>query len=499
MNSQTEKLRSRAPPAPSRCCATAPADGSAAAGVAVIAHPHPLFGGTMDNKVVQTLARAFVGLRLDRGALQLPRRRRQRRRARRRARRVRGHAGGGRSRWRPTGRWRSPAFPSAPSSPACASQPLWGARDIRAGRAGRHGSVARSRSPPLPRRRARAHAGGARRAGRHGAAGRRDGLGAAAVTSCHSRPRGRPFLSRTIAAAQESGGPPPARGLVSRLRFPPLHESFFERAARAAAGCRRCRSAWSPRAQVPAPPEVAARSYLLLDVTANQMLAQKDIDSPVEPASLTKLMSAYLVFDALRAKKITLTQTLPVSARAWKMPGSRMFIDPKMQVPVEDLIKGLIVQSGNDATVALAEGVGGTVEHFVELMNEQAKALGMKNTDLQEPRRPDRARPHHHGARPEHPGDPPDARLPGVRAVLRDQEVPLPGHAVDQRHQPQPAAVPRPDRRRPEDRPHRRGRLLHDRHRQARLPEPDRRPPPAVDRAGRRRARTRAPTSRRSC
>ena len=138
-------------------------------------------------------------------------------------------------------------------------------------------------------------------------------------------------------------------------------------------------------AQAPVPPEVAARSYLLLDVTANQMLAQKDIDSPVEPASLTKLMSAYLVFDALKSKKISLTQALPVSTRAWKMPGSRMFIDPKMQVPVEDLIKGLIVQSSNDATMALAEGVGGTAEHFVELMNEQAKALGMKNTGYKNP------------------------------------------------------------------------------------------------------------------
>lgn len=138
-------------------------------------------------------------------------------------------------------------------------------------------------------------------------------------------------------------------------------------------------------AQVPVPPEVAARSYLLLDVTANQMLAQKDIDSPVEPASLTKLMSAYLVFDALKSKKISLTQTLPVSARAWKMPGSRMFIDPKMQVPVDDLIKGMIVQSGNDATMALAEGVGGTAEHFIELMNEQAKALGMKGTSYRNP------------------------------------------------------------------------------------------------------------------
>ncbi|HSV78425.1 MAG TPA: D-alanyl-D-alanine carboxypeptidase family protein [Ramlibacter sp.] len=138
-------------------------------------------------------------------------------------------------------------------------------------------------------------------------------------------------------------------------------------------------------AQVPQPPEIAARSWLLLDVSANQVLAAKDADSPVEQASLTKLMSAYLVFDALRAKKLDLKQTLPVSVRAWKMPGSRMFIDPKMQVPVEDLIKGMIVQSGNDATMALAEGVGGTAEHFVELMNQQAKALGMKNTAYKNP------------------------------------------------------------------------------------------------------------------
>ncbi|HSV36252.1 MAG TPA: D-alanyl-D-alanine carboxypeptidase family protein [Ramlibacter sp.] len=136
---------------------------------------------------------------------------------------------------------------------------------------------------------------------------------------------------------------------------------------------------------MPQPPEVAARSYLVLDVTANQMLAARDIDVPVEPASLTKLMTAYLVFDALRNRKIDLKQTLPVSTRAWKMQGSRMFIDPSMQVPVEDLIKGMIVQSGNDATVALAEGVGGTVERFVELMNQQAKALGMKNTGYRNP------------------------------------------------------------------------------------------------------------------
>ncbi|MDB5944501.1 MAG: dac [Ramlibacter sp.] len=138
-------------------------------------------------------------------------------------------------------------------------------------------------------------------------------------------------------------------------------------------------------AQAPQPPEIAARSYMLLDVTANQVLAARDVDSPVEPASLTKLMTQYLVFDALRARKIDLKQRLPVSVRAWKVGGSTMFIDPKMTVPVDDLIKGMIVQSGNDATVALAEGVGGTVEHFVELMNQQAKALGMKNTGYRNP------------------------------------------------------------------------------------------------------------------
>ena len=138
-------------------------------------------------------------------------------------------------------------------------------------------------------------------------------------------------------------------------------------------------------AQAPQPPEIAARSFLVMDVTANQMLAGREVDTPVEPASLTKLMTAYLVFDALRSRKIDLKQTLPVSTRAWKMPGSRMFIDPSMQVPVEDLIKGMIVQSGNDATMALAEGVGGTAERFVQLMNEQAKALGMKNTSYKNP------------------------------------------------------------------------------------------------------------------
>ena len=139
------------------------------------------------------------------------------------------------------------------------------------------------------------------------------------------------------------------------------------------------------QAQVPQPPEIAAHAYLLIDLTAQQVLAELDADKSIEPASLTKLMTAYIVFDALKAKKISLQQTFGVSERAWKMPGSRMFIDPKMKVPVEDLIKGMIVQSGNDATMALAEGVGGTVEHFVQMMNAQAKVLGMKATGYKNP------------------------------------------------------------------------------------------------------------------
>lgn len=159
----------------------------------------------------------------------------------------------------------------------------------------------------------------------------------------------------------------------------------MNRCFKSLAACVLAAAAALAQAQAPQPPEVAAKAYLLMDVSSGQILAANDPDAPVEPASLTKLMTAYLVFDALKAQKISLTQTLPVSERAWKMPGSRMFIDPKMQVPVQDLIMGMVVQSGNDATVALAEGVGGTVEHFVQLMNDQAKVLGLKNTGYKNP------------------------------------------------------------------------------------------------------------------
>ena len=144
-------------------------------------------------------------------------------------------------------------------------------------------------------------------------------------------------------------------------------------------------AAFSAAAQPPKPPEIAAKAYLLMDVTSGQVLAAKDPDKPVEPASLTKLMTAYVVFDALKSGKISLSQRFTVSERAWKMPGSRMFIEPRMEIPVEDLIKGMIVQSGNDATTALAEGVGGSVEGFVDLMNQQARVLGMTSSSFKNP------------------------------------------------------------------------------------------------------------------
>ncbi len=138
-------------------------------------------------------------------------------------------------------------------------------------------------------------------------------------------------------------------------------------------------------AQTPQPPEVAARQYLLIDLASNQVLAEREADAQAEPASLTKLMTAYITFNAIRDKKLTLEQTLPVSRRAWaerSNGGSLMFIDTTMTPKVSELLRGLIVQSGNDAAIVLAEGVAGTVENFVALMNRQAQAWGLKNTQF---------------------------------------------------------------------------------------------------------------------
>ena len=143
--------------------------------------------------------------------------------------------------------------------------------------------------------------------------------------------------------------------------------------------------ATTPFAQTPQPPEVAAKSFLVLDLTSNQVLAERDADASADPASLTKLMSAYVVFTAIKDKKLALEQKLPVSKRAWderKAGGSLMFIDTTMTPTVDELLRGEIVQSGNDAAVVLAEGVAGTIEQFVAMMNRQAQAFGLKNTSF---------------------------------------------------------------------------------------------------------------------
>jgi len=133
-------------------------------------------------------------------------------------------------------------------------------------------------------------------------------------------------------------------------------------------------------AQAPQPPQVVARAWVLADVSSGQILAVEKPDERFEPASLTKLMTAYLVFAALKEKKLALGDVVSVSEKAWRAPGSRMFIEPRRPVTVDELIRGMIVQSGNDACIALAERVAGSEEAFVGLMNREAERLGMKGS-----------------------------------------------------------------------------------------------------------------------
>ncbi len=133
---------------------------------------------------------------------------------------------------------------------------------------------------------------------------------------------------------------------------------------------------------VPPPPQLDSRAWLLIDAQSGAALAEKAPDHRVEPASLTKLMTAYLTFAALREGRLKLDQALPVSERAWRMEGSRMFLDPRRPATVDDLLKGVIVQSGNDACVVLAEAIAGSEEGFATMMNQMAKRLGMHNTNF---------------------------------------------------------------------------------------------------------------------
>jgi serine-type D-Ala-D-Ala carboxypeptidase (penicillin-binding protein 5/6) len=143
-----------------------------------------------------------------------------------------------------------------------------------------------------------------------------------------------------------------------------------------------CTLSLAASAQTLTPPPVAARAYYLLDTLSGQALAAQSQDDRFEPASLTKLMSAYVIFAAIRDGKLDPSKTIAVSEKAWKTGGSRMFIEPRKPVTGADLLKGMIVQSGNDATVALAEAVAGTEETFAQLMNREAKRLGLRNSNF---------------------------------------------------------------------------------------------------------------------
>ncbi|HEY2276235.1 MAG TPA: D-alanyl-D-alanine carboxypeptidase family protein [Steroidobacteraceae bacterium] len=133
-------------------------------------------------------------------------------------------------------------------------------------------------------------------------------------------------------------------------------------------------------APVPAPPAVKARAWVLVDYNSGRVLAQQRVADREEPASLTKLMTAYVVFQALTDGRLKLSDEATISKHAWKAEGSRTFVQVGTQIPVDILIKGMIVQSGNDATIALAEKLGGTEDAFAQMMNEYARRLGMKDS-----------------------------------------------------------------------------------------------------------------------
>ncbi|MDP1635139.1 MAG: D-alanyl-D-alanine carboxypeptidase family protein, partial [Gallionellaceae bacterium] len=139
-------------------------------------------------------------------------------------------------------------------------------------------------------------------------------------------------------------------------------------------------SALSHAQILPQAPTVAAKSWLLLDYSTGQTLASYNPDERVDPASLTKLMTAYVVLASLKEGKLKPAQTVPVSERAWKTQGSRMFIEPNRPVTVDELLHGMVIQSGNDASIALAEAIAGSEEAFARLMNAEAQRLGLTAT-----------------------------------------------------------------------------------------------------------------------
>ena len=133
---------------------------------------------------------------------------------------------------------------------------------------------------------------------------------------------------------------------------------------------------------VPSPPKIGAESHILMDFRSGKVLVENNADNRVDPASITKIMTGYVVFKAIESGSVSLDDKVRISEKAWRAPGSRMFIEVNTQVSVENLLKGMIIQSGNDASIALAEHVAGTEEAFADLMNQYAAQLGMENSNF---------------------------------------------------------------------------------------------------------------------
>ena len=189
------------------------------------------------------------------------------------------------------------------------------------------------------------------------------------------------FAVASLAGAAPAGAPAPAAPAPAAAApakpVPPPAPAVSAPAAKPAAPAPAAPAAASP---APVTPVVAAKAHLLLDYYTGQVLSEQNADLRLEPASLTKIMTAYVVFDALKNGKIRMSDQVVISERAWKMGGSQMFIEVGKQVGVEDLLKGMVIQSGNDASVALAEHVAGSEDVFAALMNRHAERLGMVNS-----------------------------------------------------------------------------------------------------------------------
>ncbi len=201
--------------------------------------------------------------------------------------------------------------------------------------------------------------------------------------------------------------------------------------------------------------DTAARWAFIQDFTTGAVLLEKNADAEMPPSSMTKLMTIYLVYERLKQGKMKLEDELLVSERAWKMGGSKMYVQVGTQVRVEDLIRGVIVQSGNDACIVFAEAISGSEEQFVELMNQKAKEPWPGQFEFQEFHRLAGSRAAHELSRHRRAGATYHSRLPGILSLRRGEDVQVQQHRAGQ---PQPAGA-EGHRRWAEDRPHRGGRL----------------------------------------